>query len=161
MDRRNFLRTTTAATAGILGTGMARADTSRPNIILVMADDLGYRELGCFGQEKIQTPNIDRLAEEGMKFTRFYSGSPVCAPTRCCLMTGKHTGHAYVRGNREVGGWGPEEPEGQLSLPNRETTVAEVLKRRGYATSAVGKWGLGGPGSEGHPCNQGFDHFYG
>jgi len=140
---------------------MARTDARRPNIILVMADDLGYRELGCFGQEKIQTPNIDRLAEEGMKFARFYSGSPVCAPTRCCLMTGKHTGHAYVRGNREVGGWGPEEPEGQLALPDRETTVAEVLKRRGYATSAVGKWGLGGPGSEGHPCNQGFDHFYG
>ncbi len=133
----------------------------RPNVIFIMADDLGYGEVGCFGQEKIRTPSIDRLASEGMRLTRHYAGSAVCAPTRCSLMTGKHTGHGAIRGNREVGGWGPEEPEGQWPLPAGEVTLAELLKDAGYATGAFGKWGLGGPGSEGHPCAQGFDHFYG
>ncbi|MBK7406029.1 MAG: arylsulfatase [Phycisphaerales bacterium] len=132
-----------------------------PNIVFIMADDLGYGEVGCFGQKKIQTPNIDRLAAEGLRLTRHYSGSAVCAPTRCSLLTGRHTGHAVIRGNKEVGGWGPEDPEGQWPLPASEVTIAEVLKARGYATGAFGKWGLGGPGSEGHPCFQGFDHFYG
>ena len=132
-----------------------------PNIVYILADDLGYRELGCYGQQKIRTPNLDRLAADGMRFTRHYSGSPVCAPSRCVLMTGRHTGHAPIRGNREVGGWGPEEPEGQHPLPAAEVTIAEHLKERGYSTCAVGKWGLGGPGSEGHPNRQGFDHSYG
>ncbi|MCA9285791.1 MAG: arylsulfatase [Phycisphaerales bacterium] len=132
-----------------------------PNIVLVLADDLGWGELGCYGQEKIPTPAIDRLAAEGMRFTRFYSGAPVCAPTRCVLLTARHTGHAAIRGNSEVGGWGPEDGEGQLPLPADETTLAERLQSRGYATACIGKWGLGGPGTEGHPCNQGFDEFYG
>ena len=138
-------------------TGQAR----RPNIVYILADDLGYGELGCYGQTKIRTPNLDRLAAEGVRFTQHYSGSPVCAPSRCVLMTGLHTGHAYVRGNKEMGGWGPDEPEGQLPLPDEAVTVAELLQARGYATCAVGKWGLGGPGSSGHPNNQGFDLFYG
>lgn len=132
-----------------------------PNIIFIMADDLGYREVGCFGQDKIRTPNLDRLAAEGVRLTRHYSGSAVCAPTRAVLMTGRHTGHSPIRGNREGGGWGPEAPEGQHPLPAGEVTIAELLATRGYATGAFGKWGLGGPGSEGHPCFQGFDHFYG
>ncbi|MFG0283348.1 MAG: arylsulfatase [Phycisphaerales bacterium JB039] len=140
--------------------GLVRAQEA-PNIILFYADDLGYGELGCYGQEKIRTPSIDRLAAEGMRFTRYYSASTVCAPSRAALMTGKHTGHAYIRGNKEVGGWGPEEPEGQWPLADGEVTLAELLKSRGYVTCAVGKWGLGGPGSEGHPNRQGFDHFYG
>ena len=132
-----------------------------PNIVIFLADDLGYGELGCYGQEKIRTPNIDQLAAEGMRFTQFYSGSTVCAPSRCVLMTGRHTGHSFIRGNREVGGWGPEEPEGQYPLADEQITLAELLQEHGYATCAVGKWGLGGPGSEGHPNRQGFDHFYG
>lgn len=137
-----------------------RADRA-PNIVLIMADDLGYGELGCYGQELIETPRLDQLAREGMRFTQFYSGSPVCASSRCVLLTGKHTGHATIRGNREMGGWGPDEPEGQWPLRDEDVTVAECLKQRGYATAAIGKWGLGGPGSTGHPCYQGFDLFYG
>lgn len=132
-----------------------------PNIIYILADDLGYGELGCYGQEKIQTPNIDDLARRGMRFTQHYSGSPVCASSRCVLMTGKHTGHAYVRNNTEKGGWGPDEPEGQTPLADAEITIAELLKEKGYQAAAIGKWGLGGPGSEGHPNFQGFDLFYG
>ncbi|HXH60598.1 MAG TPA: sulfatase-like hydrolase/transferase, partial [Fimbriimonadaceae bacterium] len=137
------------------------AQTSLPNIVYILADDLGYGEVGCYGQKKIETPNIDRLAAEGMKFTQHYSGAPVCAPARCVLMTGKDSAHAYVRGNKEMGGWGRYDPEGQLPIPASEVTVAEVLKTKGYATGAFGKWGLGGPGSTGHPCFQGFDKFFG
>ncbi|MCP3903044.1 MAG: arylsulfatase [Planctomycetes bacterium] len=152
-----------AAVLFLAGTALARdADPTRPpNVIYILADDLGYHELGCYGQAKIRTPNLDRLAREGMRFTRHYSGSPVCAPSRCVLLTGRHTGHAAIRGNKEVGGWGPEEPEGQLPLPAGEVTIAELLRDRGYATGVFGKWGLGGPGSVGHPRAQGFDHFYG
>ncbi|MCA8948695.1 MAG: arylsulfatase [Planctomycetes bacterium] len=126
-----------------------------PNIVFVMADDLGYGELGCFGQEKIRTPRLDRLAAEGMRFTRHYCGSPVCAPSRCVLMTGKHPGHAAVRDNRE------QKPEGQWPLPAGETTMAEVLHAAGYATGGYGKWGLGPIGSTGDPLRRGFDHFFG
>ncbi len=155
-----------AAIAGVLGllvmTAPAMAEPSdRPNIILILADDLGLHELGGYGQEKIRTPNIDRLAREGMRFTRFYSASTVCAPARACLMTGLHTGHSPIRGNREGGGWGPEEPEGQHPLPAESVTLAERLKALGYSTAVFGKWGLGGPGSTGQPNFQGFDHFYG
>ncbi len=135
-----------------------------PNIVLIYADDLGYREVGAYGQQKIQTPNIDRLANEGMKLTRYYTANPVCAPSRCSLLTGMHSGHATIRGNREVPGtrWhDPEGPEGQWPIPDEEVTLAERLKEKGYATGVFGKWGLGGPGSTGHPNYQGFDHFYG
>lgn len=132
-----------------------------PNIIYILADDLGYGELGSYGQKIIRTPNLDRLAAQGMRFTQHYAGSPVCAPSRGALLTGKHTGNGYIRDNLEMGGWGPDEPEGQLPLPDSEITIAEMLKLAGYTTGFIGKWGLGGPESEGHPNNQGFDQFYG
>ena len=128
---------------------------SRPNIVLILADDLGYGDLGCYGQRLFDTPNIDRLAADGMRFTQHYAGAPVCAPARACLLTGLHTGHAYIRGNREV------EPEGQFPLSVSALTLAEALKKGGYVTGAFGKWGLGYPGSEGDPNNQGFDEFFG
>lgn len=126
-----------------------------PNIIYILADDLGYGDLGCYGQTKIETPNLDKMAAEGMMFTQHYSGSTVCAPSRCVLMTAKHTGHAAVRGNKEY------EPEGQHPLQEEEVTVAELLKDAGYTTGAFGKWGLGFVGSEGNPNKQGFDEFFG
>ncbi len=137
-------------------------DPSRPpNVIWIMADDLGYGELGCYGQRHIRTPSIDRLAEEGMLFEEHYSGSPVCAPSRCILLTGLHSGHSFVRNNSESGGWGEHDPEGQLPLPAGTRTLPRLLQERGYATCAIGKWGLGGPGSTGAPNEQGFDHFFG
>ena len=136
-------------------------ETPPPNVIYILADDLGYGELGSYGQELIKTPNLDRLAAEGMRFTQHYSGSPVCAPSRGTLLTGKHTGHGYIRDNLEMGGWGPDEPEGQLPILEEEFTIAEMLRPLGYTTGFIGKWGLGGPDSEGHPNRQGFDHFYG
>jgi arylsulfatase A-like enzyme len=129
--------------------GLHAAEGRPPNIVFILADDLGYGDLGCYGQKRIQTPNIDRLAREGMKFTQCYAGSTVCAPSRCTLMLGKHTGHCTVRGNALV----PLKPE--------DVTVAELLKGAGYATGLVGKWGLGEPGSTGIPNKQGFDYFYG
>jgi arylsulfatase A-like enzyme len=126
-----------------------------PNIIYILADDLGYGDLGCYGQEKFATPHLDQLASEGIRFTRHYSGSTVCAPSRSVLMTGLHTGHTPVRGNQEV------KPEGQWPLADSVITLAEMLKEAGYVTGAFGKWGLGFPGSEGDPVNQGFDLFFG
>ncbi|HPA20517.1 MAG TPA: arylsulfatase [Verrucomicrobiae bacterium] len=143
-----------AAGAALLA-AVASAAQEKPNIIFIMADDLGWRELGCYGQERIRTPNIDRMAAEGMRFKTHYSGAPVCAPARCTLMTGKHLGHAYVRDNVSV------KPEGQLPIPDQEVTIAEVLKGAGYATGAMGKWGLGPVGSTGDPNKQGFDLFFG
>lgn len=134
------------------------AQTDRPqlpNVVLIVADDLGYRELGCFGQEKIRTPRLDALASEGMRLTRHYAGNAVCAPSRCVLMTGKHPGHAIVRDNVST------PPEGQYAIPDHEVTLAELLHDAGYATGAFGKWGLGGPGSSGDPLKQGFDRFFG
>ncbi len=134
----------------------------KPNVILIVADDLGYSELGCYGQRKIRTPRLDRMAAEGLRFTRFYAGSPVCAPSRCTLLTGKHGGHAWVRDNRELPKSHPrDEFSGQTPLPDSEFTLAELFKTQGYATTAIGKWGLGPPGSEGDPQKQGFDHFFG
>ncbi|MGB2906255.1 MAG: arylsulfatase [Candidatus Aminicenantaceae bacterium] len=167
MKRRAFLRvlghTGAAAWAGG-ALGCAAADKS-PNIITILADDLGYGELGCYGQRIIRTPNLDRMAAEGMRFTQHYAGSPVCAPSRCVLLTGKHTGHAFIRNNGRPGGR-PHDPEsgvfaGQNPIPDSEVTVAEALKAKGYATAAIGKWGLGYPGSSGDPNQQGFDLFYG
>jgi arylsulfatase A-like enzyme len=126
-----------------------------PNIIYILADDLGYGDLGCYGQEKFATPHLDELASEGIRFTRHYSGSTVCAPSRSVLMTGLHTGHTPIRGNQEVN------PEGQWPLADSVRTLAELLKESGYVTGAFGKWGLGFPGSEGDPVNQGFDFFFG
>ena len=127
----------------------------KPNIILILADDLGYGDLSLTGQLKFSTPNIDKLAEEGMFFTQHYSGSTVCAPSRSSLLTGQHTGHTFIRGNREI------MPEGQFPLDSTVITIAELLKSAGYTTGAFGKWGLGYPASEGDPNNQGFDEFYG
>lgn len=145
--------------------------TVPPNIIFILADDLGYNELGCYGQTKIETPNIDALAEQGIRFTQHYSGSPVCAPSRCIFLTGQHSGHAYVRGNDEWTSRGKvwnfeaavNDPnlEGQYPMPSDSVTIAELLKEKGYATGMVGKWGLGAPLSEGIPTKQGFDFFYG
>ncbi len=138
--------------------------SQQPNIIFILADDLGYGELGCFGQTKIKTPNLDKLAQQGMKLTRHYSGSPVCAPSRYVLMTGKHPGHAFVRNNGELRAMvngKMTHVEGQKPIPASEVTMAEALKSQGYTTGAFGKWGLGNPGSEGDPLNQGFDRFFG
>ena len=135
------------------------AKTSQPNIIYILADDLGYGDLGCYGQKKFSTPNIDAMANDGMRFTQNYSASTVSAPSRCGLLTGKHTGHAAIRGNINEKG-----SDGKLydtSLPDSEVTIAELLKTRNYATACIGKWGMGGVGSEGHPNKQGFDYFYG
>ncbi len=129
--------------------------TEKPNVIFILADDLGYREVGAFGQKLIRTPNLDRLASQGMRLTQHYSGNAVCAPSRCVLMTGKHPGHAFVRDNRST------PPEGQWPIPDSEVTVAELLRSQGYATGAFGKWGLGGPDSTGRPLNQGIDRFFG
>lgn len=134
----------------IIAPAVDAADTARqPNIIFILADDLGYGDLGCYGQKTIQTPRIDQMAEEGMRFTHCYAGSTVCAPSRCCLMTGLHTGHARVRGNANV----PLRPE--------DVTVAELLKSAGYRTGIIGKWGLGEPDSSGIPNRQGFDTWFG
>lgn len=126
-----------------------------PNIIYLYADDLGYGDLGCYGQKHIRTPRLDQLAAEGMRFTDHYSSSNVCAPARASLMTGKHQGHAGSRNNYEVLPWG------QYPLPSSEVTIATLLKQIGYATAAIGKWGLGPVGSEGDPANHGFDLFFG
>jgi len=127
----------------------------KPNIIYILADDLGYGDLSCYGQTKFKTPHIDALATNGLKFTQHYSGSTVCAPSRCSLLTGLHTGHTQVRGNREV------DPIGQSPIKADTLTFAKLLKKAGYVTGAFGKWGLGSPGSEGTPLKQGFDTFYG
>src|SRR5262245_5154052 len=131
----------------------AAVPPTHPNVILILADDLGYGDLGCYGQKRIRTPRIDQLAKEGMRFTDFYAGCTVCAPSRCVLMTGYHMGHAHIRGNA-----GRERPEIQ-TLRDRDVTVAEVLKKAGYATALCGKWGLGDEDSIGTPNKQGFDYF--
>lgn len=132
------------------------AEPRKPNIVFILADDLGYGDVGCYGQRKIRTPNIDRLAKDGMRFARAYAGSTVCAPSRCALMTGLHTGHCRTRGN---GGGGS--PRSNVPLAPGDPCVAEVLKKAGYATALVGKWGLGEENSTGIPTKKGFDHFYG
>src|SRR5688572_18755807 len=137
---------------------LVTAVATKPNIVFILADDLGYGDLSCYGQKKYSTPNIDRLASEGMKFTAHYSGNNVCAPSRCTLMSGKHPGHAYIRNNR--GGVG-EGGEGQEPVPAGELTLPLTLKKLGYATGGFGKWGLGAVGSSGDPNKQGFDVFYG
>ena len=131
------------------------AQHQTPNIILILADDLGYGDVGFQGQTKIQTPNIDRMARQGLRFTQFYAGTAVCAPSRASLMTGLHTGHTAIRGNRGF------KPEGQFPLPDSSLTIATVLQRHGYTTGIFGKWGLGYPGSSGTPLKKGFSNFFG
>jgi arylsulfatase A len=133
----------------------------RPNVVFILADDLGWGEVGCFGQKKILTPNIDGLASTGMKLTQHYSGAPVCAPSRCVLMTGKHLGHAEIRGNSNAKAYFPEFDQGQYPLSQSAITFPMLFKQAGYATGAMGKWGLGPVGSTGDPNRKGFDLFYG
>ena len=128
---------------------------TKPNVIFILADDLGYGDLGFLGQQYIETPNIDRLARDGMFFAQHYSGSPVCAPSRSALLTGLHTGHTPIRGNSEV------QPEGQLPMPDTVQTLSKIFREAGYATGAFGKWGLGMNDTSGEPANQGFGQFYG
>src|SRR6516162_4156144 len=148
MNRREFM----ALSAGVLGQPSVLEPATiptRPNILFILADDLGYGDLGCYGQKRIATPNIDRIAAGGMRFTDFYAGSTVCAPSRCALMTGFHTGHAFIRGN------------GSQSLRAEDVTVTELLKKSGYHTGLIGKWGLGNENSTGMPREKGFDEFIG
>src|SRR6188474_3070602 len=132
---------------------VAAAADRRPNTVFLFADDLGYGDVGCFGQTKIKTPNIDQVAKDGMRLTQCYAGNAVCAPSRCVLMTGLHPGHAQVRNNREV------QPEGQHPLKAGTATLPRLLQGLGYVTGGFGKWGLGGPESDGRPTKQGIDRW--
>ena len=158
LSRRAFLKDVGLTAAAIAALSIDGCKTPggrtgrkqrKPNIIYILADDLGYGDLGCYGQQRIRTPNLDKMAAEGMKFTQHYSGSTVCAPSRCSLMTGKHTGHCTVRGNVDV-----------LMKPD-EITIAKALKQAGYSTACIGKWGIGHPPPPDDPHNNGFDHFFG
>ncbi len=154
--RRDFMKA--IGLVAIVGPALLQAadkTAKKPNIIYILADDLGYGDLGCYGQDRIKTPRLDKMAADGLRFTDHYSGSTVCAPSRCCLMMGVHTGHAFIKGNREV------KPEGQYPIPADSITIPKLLKTAGYRTGAVGKWGLGFPGSHGAPNKQGFDFWYG
>ncbi len=169
MKRRDFLKTigigAVSLAAPQFGCESRRAaEGRRPNIIFIMADDLGYADLGCYGQKLIQTPRIDQMAAEGRRFTQCYAGSCVCAPSRSVLMTGQHTGHTRVRENHCRAGGVPDEVTGRGCRPPlkaEDVTVAEVLKHAGYVTGITGKWGLGDPGTSGVPTRQGFDEWYG
>ena len=158
MQRRSFLGIAgLSAAAFVLEPKRALAGRAgrRPNIVYILADDLGYGHLGCFGQKEIKTPAIDRMAREGMKFTDHYAGSALCAPSRCVLITGLHTGHCFIRNNK------PLPVEGNVPIPADSQTIPRLLRKAGYKSGAMGKWGLGYPGSEGDPTKQGFDHFFG
>lgn len=160
MKVKSFIYATAVLTLLGAAPGFAKAkETRKPNIVFILADDLGYAETGCYGQEKIKTPNIDQLATQGMRFTQHYTGAPVCAPARCVLMTGKHLGHAEIRGNRDSGN-GQKYP-GQWPISDEAITIAEMMKEAGYTTGAFGKWGLGITASTGAPNKQGFDRYYG
>lgn len=140
----------------LAGAASVQAQTDKPmNVIFILCDDMGYGDLGCYGQKYTHTPNLDRMAEEGMQFMQHYAGCPVSAPSRCSIQTGLHTGHTQVRGNREV------RPEGQMPMAAGTYTIARLMKSAGYATGIFGKWGLGLPGSESTPNKMGYDEFYG
>lgn len=159
------------STSTLPAEGSTKPSAEKPNIVYILADDLGYGELGSYGQELIETPHLDDLARKGMRFTNHYAGAPVCAPSRCVLLTGKHSGHAYIRGNDEWASrgevWDYEKAvndpnlEGQRPLPASEVTIGQMLQEAGYQTGIVGKWGLGAPLTDGIPNNRGFDFFYG
>ena len=125
---------------------VARVRQTAPNILLIQADDLGYGNLSAYGQSRFQTPQLDRMAARGIRFTHYYAGSTVCAPSRTALMTGQHSGHAWIRGN------------GEIPLRDQDVTMATVLKNAGYRTAVIGKWGLGGPGTTGQPDRKGFEY---
>jgi arylsulfatase A len=145
-----------SATASAQSGGEPGGEKGRtPNVIYILADDLGYGEVGCYGQTLIRTPSLDRMAAEGMRFTQHYSGAPVCAPSRCVLMTGRHLAHAEIRGNKEV------KPEGQWPISEAVATLPLMFRERGYTTGAMGKWGLGPVGSTGDPNAKGIDYFVG
>jgi arylsulfatase A len=156
MKRLSFL----ALSLWFLTTAFAAAAT-KPNVVFIIADDLGWAELGCYGQKKIPTPHLDALARQGTRFTQHYSGAPVCAPSRCVLMTGKHLGHAEVRGNLQAKKNMPQFDEGQFPLSEQAVTLVQQFQKAGYATGAMGKWGLGPVGSTGDPSLKGFDLFFG
>lgn len=137
------------------------ATPPRPNVVFIVADDLGWGELGCYGQRRIRTPNLDRLAAEGRRFTHHYSGAPTCAPSRCVLLTGRHLGHADIRANKQATDSNGRPIEGQHPIAANTLTVASVFQQAGYATAAFGKWGLGRPDSSGAPARHGFDLFFG
>lgn len=156
-----------AAAAAFLLCAAPAIGARPPNIVFILADDLGYGDIGAFGQKLIRTPNLDRMAAEGLKLTQHYSGNAVCAPSRCVLMTGRHPGHAFIRDNRQAANArglsrvGKPEFEGQHPIPPDTLTMAEAFKQLGYTTGGFGKWGLGGPGSTGEPLKQGFDRWFG
>lgn len=163
MNRRNFIKhlskTGIATTiASGISSSCLKEKRPKPNIIFILADDLGYGDLSCFGQTIFQTPNIDRMAKEGKIFTNFYAGSTVCAPSRASLMTGFHTGHCWVRGNYETG---PHGFGACLELRPQDLTITEILKDHGYATGVFGKWGLGVETTTGQPDKKGVDEFFG
>jgi len=133
---------------------LSKAPLLRPNIIFILADDLGYGDLGSYGQRLIKTPNLDQMAREGMRFTQFYAGAPVCAPSRASFITGLHQGHAFIRGNTDLNNQ-------RVALRPQDVTIAEVLKSAGYRTAIIGKWGLGEPETTGIPNRQGFDYWFG
>ncbi len=140
---------------------LAQPTAKKPNVIYIYADDLGYGELGCYGQQKIKTPHLDNIAKEGLRFTQHYTSAPVCAPARAMLMTGKHSGHSYIRGNYELGEFEDEREGGQMPLPEGTFTIAHLMKKAGYVTGLIGKWGLGVHNTTGAPDKQGFDYYYG
>lgn len=152
LSRRRFLKSIGIATVSIGALsleGCLKKKTQKPNVIYILADDAGFGDLGCYGQEKIKTPNLDKMAAEGMRFTQHYAGSTVCAPSRCCLMTGKHTGHCTVRGNVDV------------LMKKDDSTIAKIMKRADYTTGCIGKWGIGHPPPPSDPHTNGFDYFFG
>lgn len=151
-----FLALTISSLSGLAATGNESADPGKPNIVLIMVDDLGYADISPYGQRKILTPNLSKIAERGMVFTQFYAGTSVCAPSRSSLMEGLHTGHTYIRGNKQNGS-----RNGQWPIPEGTVTMARVLQDAGYATGMIGKWGLGNPGTSGDPLKQGWDYYYG
>jgi len=168
-SRRNFIKLMSLSTAALAMPKSFESFASikrKPNVIFILADDLGYSDLSCNGQKRFKTPNIDKLAADGLKFTQAYSGSPVCAPSRCSLLTGKHTGHSYIRDNDELAERGDVwkdfiKFEGQRPIPAGTFTLGHLFQNAGYKTACIGKWGLGAPESEGVPNKQGFDFFYG
>jgi len=168
-SRRDFIKMIGLSGAMLAmpkGFDLLASGKRKPNVIFILADDLGYSDLSCYGQKRFKTPNIDKLAAEGMKFSQAYSGSPVCAPSRCSLLTGKHTGHSFIRDNDEMGERGDVwsdliKFEGQRPIPAGTFTLGHLFKGAGYKTACIGKWGLGAPGTDGIPNKQGFDFFYG
>ncbi|MGL4420235.1 MAG: sulfatase-like hydrolase/transferase, partial [Gemmataceae bacterium] len=154
---RNFRLSLSSLILLVVFINQCQADEKPPNIIFIIADDLGYGDLGCYGQKKIKTPNLDLLASEGMRFTAHYAGHNVCSPSRCVLMTGMHPGHSYIRENRQARGF----TEGQEPVPAGLLRLPLLLKSHGYTVGGFGKWGLGPVGSTGDPLKQGFDRWFG